>query len=154
MNNIAEDVSMFEKTKNTSGQMGCASPLHNMKHEEDPKQTILNDLGDLSGLNLSGAQILVATYIRPERMKSGLIITTNTREEDKFQGKCGLVIKMGPLAYKETEKLDFGGYRVKEGDWVWYRPMDGYALSVKGVHCRVLDDVEIRGDVTHPDLVV
>lgn len=130
------------------------SYLHEMHHEVDPKEDLRNRIGNLDCLRLSGAQILVATYIRPERKKSGLILTSNVREEDKFQGKCGLVLKRGPLAYKATEKLDFGGYEAKVGDWVWYRPMDGYALSVNGVHCRVLDDVEIKGDIDHPDVVV
>lgn len=131
-----------------------AAFLHNMAHDEDPKEKIIKEVGDLNELRLSGAQVLVATYIRPEKMKSGLILTSSMREEDKFQGKCGLVLKMGPLAYKETEKMDFGGYAAKVGDWVWYRPVDGYSLSVRGVHCRVLDDVEIRGDVDHPDVIL
>lgn len=130
------------------------SYLHEMHHEVDPKEDLKKRIGDLSCLRLSGAQVLVATYIRPERKKSGIILTSNVREEDKFQGKCGLVLKTGPLAYKATEKLDFGGYEAKIGDWVWYRPMDGYALSVNGVHCRVLDDVEIKGDIDNPDIIV
>lgn len=131
-----------------------ASYLHDMQHDEDPKQLLLDKIGDLSGIRLSGAQVLVATYIRPEKKKSGLILTSNVREEDKFQGKCGLLLKTGPLAYIETDKINFGGYKAKEGDWVWYRPMDGYALSVNGVHCRVIDDVEIKGDIDHPDLIL
>jgi co-chaperonin GroES (HSP10) len=140
----------------TAGQTVSAAYLHDMYHEVDPKEVIINKLGagTLEKLRLSGAQILVATYIRPEKKRSGLIITHNTREEDKFQGKCGLVLKMGPLAYVETEKLKFGGYKAKLDDWVWYRPMDGYALSVNGVHCRVLDDVEIKGDIDHPDVIL
>lgn len=131
-----------------------SNSLHEMHHEEDPKQAILAKVGDLKDVRLSGAQVLVATYIRPERKKSGLIITQSVRDEDKFQGKCGLVLKMGPLAYKATERLDFGGYAAKVGDWVWYRPMDGYALSVHGVHCRVVDDVDVKGDIDHPDVIL
>ncbi len=142
---------MIEKNYNTYVP---TSYLHEMAHDVDPKEVINKRMGDLSSLRLSGAQILVATYIRPEKKKSGLILTSNVRDEDKFQGKCGLVLKCGPLAYKATDKLDFGGYEAKVGDWVWYRPMDGYALSVNGVHCRVLDDVEIKGDIDHPDIIV
>lgn len=128
--------------------------LHNMKHDKDPKKTILDSVGDLSSVRLSGAQVLIGTYIRPEMTKGSIIITNSTREEDKFQGKCGLVLKMGPLAYVETDKLKFGGYKANIGDWVFYRPMDGYALSVNGSHCRVLDDVEIKGDLDHPDVII
>lgn len=130
------------------------SYLHEMQHDEDPKELILKKIGNTDGIRLSGAQVLVATYIRPERKKSGIILTQKLREEDQFQGKCGLVIKLGPLAYKENDKLDFGGYKVKVGDWVFYRPVDGYALSVNSQHCRVLDDVEIKGDLEHPDMIL
>ncbi len=132
------------------------SHLHNMHHDTDPREDLLKKLGNLTDEDavLSGAQILVATYFHPEKTKSGLYLTTKAREEDKFQGKCGLVIKRGPLAYVETDKLKFGGFEAKIGDWVFYRPMDGYALSVKGVHCRVLDDVEIKGRIGHPDIIV
>lgn len=130
------------------------SHLHQMLHESDPKEIILNAIGDLSGVELSGAQILVATYIRPEKMKSGLLITQTVREEDKFQGKCGMVMKAGPLAWQETDRLKFGGFKAEVGDWVWYRPMDGYALSVNGVHCRVLDDVDLKGKLKQPDVVL
>lgn len=149
-----KDKKISDMIESNSNTYTPSSYLHEMSHDEDPKDVILKRIGSLEGLRLSGAQILVATYIRPERKKSGLILTAKVREEDKFQGKCGLVLKRGPLAYKSTEKLDFGGYEAKVGDWVWYRPMDGYALSVNGVHCRVLDDVEIKGDIDHPDIIV
>jgi len=128
--------------------------LHKMHHDADPKEEILKRIGNLDGIKLSGAQVLVATYIHPEKTKSGLYLTAKSRDEDKYQGKCGLVLKMGPLAFVETEKLKFGGYKSEINNWVWYRPMDGYALSVNGVHCRVLDDVEIKGDIDHPDIIV
>lgn len=127
--------------------------LHDAKHDVDPKKKILEEIGNLDTLRLSGAQVLVATYIRPNKIGS-IYITDKVQDEDKFQGKCGLVLKRGPLAFKSTPKIDFGGYDAKPGAWVWYRPMDGYALSVNGVHCRVLDDVEIKGDIDNPDVVL
>ncbi len=130
------------------------SRIQNMKHDVDPRQTTLDRMGDLSTIRLSGAQILIATYLRPEKTKGNIIITEAVRDEDKYQGKCGLVLKMGPLAYIETEKMNFGGYKAKVGDWVFYRPVDGIALSVNGQHCRVLEDVNIKGDIDHPDVVL
>ena len=150
-----ETLSEVTDTK-SKGSLG----LQNIHHDTDPKQAILDLVGTeiLSKINLYGAQVLVATYVRPEKLRSGLIITSKVRDEDKFQGKCGLVIKTGPLAFVETEKLKFGGCKVSVGDWAWYRPMDGFALSLAGVsdavHCRVLDDVEIRGDLEHPDVIL
>ncbi len=143
------------KVLNTSAVVE-GSHLHNMHHEADPKEAILSKIGEIKDEDavLSGAQVLVATYFHPEKTKGGLYLTAKSREEDKFQGKCGLVIKRGPLAFVETDKIKFGGYEAKVGDWVFYRPMDGYALSVRGNHCRVLDDVEIKGTIGHPDIIV
>lgn len=147
---------LSDTLKKPRGSLG----LQNIHHDEDPKQVILDKIGKdiLSKLNVYGAQVLVATYVRPERLRSGLIITSKVRDEDKFQGKCGLVIKTGPLAFVETERLKFGGCKVSVGDWAWYRPMDGFAVSLAGtsdaIHCRVLDDVEIRGDLEHPDVIL
>lgn len=134
--------------------------IQNVHHDEDPMRVILDKIGSdvLNKFRVFGAQVLVATYVRPEKLKSGLIITKKVAEEDKFQGKCGLVIKLGPLAFVENERLKFGGCKVAVGEWAWYRPMDGFAVSLAGIsdaiHCRVLDDVEIRGDLEHPDVIL
>jgi len=129
------------------------SILHNMQHDNDPKSAVLDKIGEVPKEIVSGAQVLVATYVRPEKTKGGLILTDKYRDEDKFQGKCGVVVAMGPLAFQETDKLKFGGFKVSVGDWVWYRPMDGAALSCNGVHCRSVDDVDIRGKIPHPDYI-
>lgn len=150
-----------KETKTSAPNKGSSGlGIQNIYHEFDPKKVIMDLIGPeaLSKIRLFGAQVLVATYVRPSKLASGIIITSKVVDEDKFQGKCGLVIKTGPLAFVETDKLNFGGCKVGVGDWAWYRPMDGYALSLAGrsdtVHCRVLDDVEIRGDLDHPDVIL
>lgn len=128
--------------------------LHNMQHDEDPKQLILEKIGNIDDIKLFGQQILVVTYIRPEKMKSGLFITSAVRDEDKFQGKCGLVVKKGPLADEEIKKLNNGQSEVKLHDWLFYRPTDGYAMSVNGTHCRVLYAEDTRGTIPAPDIIL
>lgn len=149
-----ESENMYVKGKPQSSEMSVAgSYLHDMQHDEDPKDTIMNKVGDISAEEFYGSRVVVATYIRPERKKSGLILTQSVREEDKFQGKVGLVIALGPLAFKR-DNVDYAGKSVKIGDWVVYRPMDGHAQSIKGNHCRVLDDEDIVAKVSHPDIVL
>ena len=38
-------------------------------------------------------------------------------------------------------------------DWLFFRASDGWAITVNGVLCRILDDVNLRGRVQHPDQV-
>ena len=45
-----------------------------MFHEVDPKQAILDQVGDLTGVDIFGSDMLVAIYKRPEKTKSGLIL--------------------------------------------------------------------------------
>ena len=58
-----------------------------MLHEKDPKHEILDRVGDLSGVEVFGGDVLVAIYKRPEKTRSGIILADTTRDEDRFQGK-------------------------------------------------------------------
>ena len=135
------------------------------EHTEDPKKLLLDRVGNVNDIELFNNQILVAIYVRPEKTRGGIIITDRTRKEDWYQCKIGLIIKMGPSAFVPDGQW-FEGTTFNVGDWVVYRPSDGWALTifnkdypVKGagddgnVLCRILDDVSVRGRVPHPDRV-
>lgn len=125
-----------------------------MAHDEDPKDEILKKLGDLADVELFHNQILVATYVRPTKTKSGIHLTSQTVDEDRFQGKVGLVVKKGPQAFVSDDKTDFHGVNVQVGDWIFYKPSDGWPQSVHGVPCRIFDnEFLIRGRVSAPDMI-
>lgn len=124
-----------------------------MAHTTDPKTDLLKEIGDISNVEVFNNQVLVAIYIRPEQTLGGIILTNNIREEDKWQGKIGLVLKKGPSAFVDDSKNWFNGVDVEVNDWVVFRPSDGWGLTVNGNMCRLLDDTVIRGRVNHPDTV-
>jgi co-chaperonin GroES (HSP10) len=125
-----------------------------MAHDVDPKEKLLDDLGDISGIELFNNQILVATYIRPEKTKGGIIMTDRARDEDRFQSKIGLVVGKGPSAFQEEEGGNwFNGRQVEEGEWIIFRPSDGWSLTVNGVSCRILSDTQVKGTVNDVDKV-
>lgn len=128
-------------------------PFMVMEHQTDPKEAILKELGDISSLEIYNNQVLVAVYIRPEKTKSGILLPGQTRDEDKFQSKVGLVLKLGPSAFEEAADDWFKGVEINEHDWVVFRPSDGWSITVNNVLCRMIDDVNIRGRVDHPDRV-
>ena len=123
-----------------------------MSHDVDPKDAILQEIGDLSQVELFHNQVLLAVYIRPEKTKSGLILTDNHRDEDRYQSKVGLLVKRGPMAFEQDGNW-FQGLTFKEHDWLVFRPSDGWSITVNGVLCRIFDDVNIKGRVPHPDAV-
>ena len=49
-------------------------PFMVMQHEVDPKQKLLDELGDISNVEIFNNQLLVAVYIRPKKTKSGIIL--------------------------------------------------------------------------------
>ncbi len=124
-----------------------------MSHDVDPAKDLLKKVGTLDGVEIFNNQVLVAVYIRPERTKGGIVLPDQHRAEDKNQGKIGLVLRQGPLAFVDETKTWFSDVEISDGDWVVFRPSDGWAVTINGVLCRVLDDVNIRGRVTHPDQI-
>lgn len=128
-------------------------PQMAMKHEVDPKKELLAALGDVSGVDVFNNAVLVAIYVRPNRTKSGIYLTDNYTSEDRIQGKAGLIVKQGPKAFFDPRGEWFVDSYIKEGDWVIFRPSDGWAINVNGVACRLIDDTAIRGKVDQPDRV-
>lgn len=127
-----------------------------MKHTSDPKADLLAKIGDISDGKVFGPQILVATYFRPAITAGGIHLSPKTLQEDQFQGKIGLVLAMGPTAFKETGNIDFGGLTCKVGDWIVYSPHDGLQMAIHGKdnHCRLIDDVQVRMTVPNPDFLL
>ena len=124
-----------------------------MDHAVDPKQKLLEDIGDISSVEIFNNQILVAVYVRPQKTKSGIYLSDQSREEDKIQGKVGLVVKKGPSAFVDEANEWFKDVSVGVNDWVVFRPSDGWSITVNNVLCRMIDDTAIRGKVDAPDRV-
>jgi len=134
----------------------------------NPAKALLDAAGDLSDYEVFHNLVLVATYIPPPRsLGKGpdgkeffLEKPDNSLSEDRFQGKCGLVLKCGPMAFVDDSATKFGGVSISKGDWVLYRPSDGFELFIRdrrktndGLSCRLIEDTFIRGCVSDPSLI-
>lgn len=125
----------------------------------DPKQALLDSVGDMSGIEVLHNLVLVATYIEPEKTAGGIYKPDRTLTELRFQGKAALVLKMGPLAFKDDNVAKFGGVELKEHDWVFVRPSDGLeffkvdATGSAGTSCRLFEDTQIKARVSDPALI-
>lgn len=127
---------------------------------QDPKQALLDSLaGRHRGIEMFHSNVLVATYIEPDKTPGGIIKPDRTLAENRFQGKGALVLRLGPLAFKDDNIAKFGGVKVEEGDWVMVRPSDGYELFAvdasggAGTSCRVFEDVDIIARLSDPALI-
>ncbi len=127
--------------------------------KDDPGRPLWEALGDLSEMEMGPSYLLVATYIAPDRIGS-ILLADRRLDEDRFQGKIGLIVKAGSLAFTNSGRTDFGGFAPQVGDWVMYRPSDGLECFVRdrrkineGTSCRLLSDALIMAKVPAPDLI-
>lgn len=124
-----------------------------MLHEEDPKTEILGKIGDLDTVEVYHNHLLVVTYVRPNKTKGGIFLTDTQRKEDEYQGKVGLVVKKGPMAFVDEGNIQFHGQTVEVGDWITYKFSDGFPLEINGVHCRLLEDAHVKLRIAYPDII-
>ena len=127
---------------------------------KDPTEALLSSLPEATmHYEVFHNRVLVATYVRPETTKGGIIMIDRTLAEDRFQGKVGLVIKVGPRAFVDDNVAQFGGVKVEPGDWVTYRASDGFELFFvddngrDGTPCRLIEDAHILGRTPDPALI-
>jgi co-chaperonin GroES (HSP10) len=125
-----------------------------MVHEENPKAAILADCEPhLGGIKVLGARVLVAVYVRPNQTKSGLFLTAKTTDEDRYQGKVGLVLAMGPIAFEDDANHRFGTVKPKAGDWVVLSVGDTFAFEMGERRMRNVEDVDVQLIIENPDAI-
>lgn len=128
-------------------------PAMKMEHLEDPADTIRNKIGSLDAFTIFGNFVLLGIYERPVKTQSGLYLSDQTRNEDKHQGKAGLVLKKGPTAFVSDANYDFKEQDVAIGDWVSIWVSDGRAILINGQLVRMVEDQHIRLKIPAPDIV-
>jgi co-chaperonin GroES (HSP10) len=125
--------------------------------DRDPEaveRTLSRIKDHLDELEVTLDGVLVAVYNRPEKTKGGIIRPDSRRQEDVWQGKTGLVVKMGPDAF--VDKPEAGilfKNKAEVGSWVGFNIQDGWIMQVAGIFCRQLRDRSIKVVLTRPDLV-
>ena len=131
--------------------------IDRMSKADDPRQAIIKEIGkaNLDGYRLFDDDVLLGTYVRPEKTKGGIILTSKSKDEDRFQGKVGLLLKCGPTAFKydRSGAYDFEGDKPAVGDWAVYRASDGWEMALNGVSCRIIRASMLRGIVSDPSSI-
>lgn len=128
-------------------------PVMEMVHITDPADSIIDRVGDLSEFVVPANKVLIGIYMRPEKTKGGVILTDQYRDEDRFQGKAGLVLKRGPTAFSGSWKVE--GLDPQPGEWVAFRPSDGLKIDIRSKegHCILIDDTQVQMVIPTPDVV-
>jgi co-chaperonin GroES (HSP10) len=126
--------------------------FHQMQHDADARKLIIDTVAGRVPTML-GAKVCIVTYVRPEKTAGGIIRPDTHKREDFYQGKVGLLIGLGPIAFQDDDKTKFGNVAPKLHDWVMFSSSHGYQFSLNGLHARLMDDVMVQSIVQNPDWV-
>lgn len=128
--------------------------LSSFHNPEDFKRYALEKTKDaLKGVDVLYNQVLMAIYIRPEKTAGGIIRPGGNVQEDVFQGKAGLVLKLGPTAFQDDDTYSFRGQKVDVGEWGVFKVGDAWSVQIAGFACRIVTDASIRLKVSDPTVV-
>jgi len=119
-----------------------------MSHDRDPAAVIWDQIAQIDNFDRyvpSYNNVMVAHYIRPKKTAGGIIVPEKTLDEENWQGKTYLVVKLGAMAFKDDDNVKFGGFKAEVGEWVNARSADGWPMTIKDVAFRFFRDVDIKG---------
>ena len=168
-----------------------SQPLQ-LLHEIDPKQEIIDESAALvAPFHIRPYDVMTIVYERDltrgvKKLRSGIFLSDNgkdTLREDGWQGKVGLVMKVGSLAFSSgncskcngtgewrTERCTscngtgedhrWDGFTPKVGDWVVINIGDTFGFHLpkllhqpRGRKVRIVDENLVRAIVPEPDVV-
>jgi hypothetical protein len=113
----------------------------------------------LPACHLLGDKLLCATYYLPafEFLPNGTKFyrTDTSHNEALWQGKVGLVVAKGPLAFLDEPELRifWHGQDVNVGDWVQWDIHDARQATIDRVHVRLVKDSQVVAVWDDPKLV-
>ena len=96
-----------------------------------------------------GFRILIAIPEKEEKTEGGVLLPEDTRKREEAASMVGMVLKMGPDAYKDVERFPSGPW-CKEGDFMLMRSYSGTRINVHGQEFRVINDDSVEAVVEDP----
>ncbi len=132
------------------------------EYAADPKAYLMARCADfVKTIKLDCQRIIVATYFTPQfvTIKGAdgkpmpFFLSTKTTDESMWQGRVGLLIAKGPMAWVSDQRVSFGSTTHEVGSWVLFDRQDGRQTAINRVHCRVLRDVDVWGETSDPRAV-
>jgi len=117
------------------------------KNEDDPSQMDASALERLP--QPTGYRVLIIPYYPSEKTKGGLYVPDQVRDREAFATVAAYVVKLGPDAYKDSQKFPNGPW-CNEKDWVLIGRYAGNRFKVEGLEVRIINDDNIIATILDP----
>ena len=98
----------------------------------------------------TGWRILILPYRGKSKTAGGIFLPTEAVERGQISTQVGYVLKLGPLAYKDTAKFSTGPW-CAEKQWVMFARYAGSRFQIDGGEVRILNDDEILSTILDPE---
>ncbi len=126
-------------------------------HDEDPREVMRRDLRPFLDTVrfVVGADVLIGVYVKPDaKTRGGIIMPDRKRDDDKYQGKVGMILATGALAFQDDERHRWGDQKPQIGDWVVFEVTETLAFdTVNDRRIRIVEDIHVRVVIDDPDMV-
>ena len=99
--------------------------------------------------SLPGYHVLIRPVTIREKTKGGILLPSKFKDDAKYLTTVGRVLKVGELAYADTNKFK-GGAWCKAGDYVVYGKYQGDKFFYQGIRMILLFDDQILMGVPNP----
>lgn len=130
--------------------MAMVSRAMLMDHKVDPRKKLIDESKQaVEWLDPQGSLVMLGVYVRggklgeEQKTRGGIILIDEAKDEDRHQGKIGLILKMGPLAFVEDENHKWKN-PPKIHDWVVYRVGDTFPYLIGDKTYRMAEDIDLR----------
>ena len=98
----------------------------------------------------TGWRLLILPYRGKGKTDAGIYLPDKVVEEQTVSTQVGYVLKVGSLAYQDSEKFPSGPW-CKQGDWVMFARYAGSRFKIDGGEVRILNDDEILACIGEPE---
>ena len=99
----------------------------------------------------TGWRLLVMPYMGRATTDGGVLIPDQIRDREALATVVAYVLKVGPLAYKDSDKFGSEGSWCKEGDWICIGRYAGARFKIEGGEVRIINDDEVIATILEPD---
>ena len=98
----------------------------------------------------TGWRLLILPYRGKGKTDGGIYLPDKVVEESTVSTQVGYVLKVGALAYQDSEKFPAGPW-CEQGDWVLFARYSGSRFKIDGGEVRILNDDEILAKIKEPE---
>nr|ASN63206.1 co-chaperonin GroES [uncultured virus] len=122
-----------------------------LQKAEEKREEKAKELSDMQKLpKPTGWRLLIMPHSGIKKTKGGVHLTDKAQEEIQLTTNVGLVLKVGPDAYKDSNRFPDGPW-CKEKDWVLFAKYAGSRIKIEGGELRLLNDDEVLAVIEDPE---